>query len=440
MSEENSTFCNLLYVVDQPFENIAVTFKGLVPEQNRFQAACTLMALLESSELQAKQRVVALYILYNLYNIVPILDNPFLLLFLNLYKSHSSNLSLVKSNGDLLVEYLVESLILSDKANQLADKTPMDVYKQFSNVEDLSIINAEEINIANFENHIKSEFEIQLPSSLISRIEKLESQNENKQIWPWSIPESTKFHEPSSSTSSYTTITSPSSSLNNPIIHNKPQNISSDENETQAEWDYVMNEEISDQKRIGLLMNKAFQTALSIREVECIDLIYDCELSPEKLPNLVENNPKIAVEVLLLLKSSSQIDIYLETLLTINMSLQSSAEVMNRMRSSMEVINRLTTSIVIPPELIHKFVTNCIDACGKDKNIQSRQVRLVCVFLLSLFRNNIIDPNEYFIELQAFCITYSRIREAVELFKYIGELNKDVVSDELNFIDGITIG
>nr|CAG8433246.1 9547_t:CDS:2 [Entrophospora candida] len=383
MSEENSTFCNLLYVVDQPFENIAVTFKGLVPEQNRFQAACTLMALLESSELQAKQRVVALYILYNLYNIVPILDNPFLLLFLNLYKSHSSNLSLVKSNGDLLVEYLVESLILSDKANQ----------------------------------------------------------NENKQIWPWSIPESTKFHEPSSSSSSsYTTITSPSSSLNNPIIHNKPQNISSDENETQAEWDYVMNEEISDQKRIGLLMNKAFQTALSIREVECIDLIYDCELSPEKLPNLVENNPKIAVEVLLLLKSSSQIDIYLETLLTINMSLQSSAEVMNRMRSSMEVINRLTTSIVIPPELIHKFVTNCIDACGKDKNIQSRQVRLVCVFLLSLFRNNIIDPNEYFIELQAFCITYSRIREAVELFKYIGELNKDVVSDELNFIDGIIIG
>lgn len=50
--EENSTFRNLLYAVDQPFENIAVTFKGLVPEHNRFQAACTLMALLESSELQ----------------------------------------------------------------------------------------------------------------------------------------------------------------------------------------------------------------------------------------------------------------------------------------------------------------------------------------------------------------------------------------------------
>jgi hypothetical protein len=47
-----SKFQYLLSIMDRPFENIAVEFKGLVPEQKRFEAACELMALLEDGESQ----------------------------------------------------------------------------------------------------------------------------------------------------------------------------------------------------------------------------------------------------------------------------------------------------------------------------------------------------------------------------------------------------
>ena len=62
---------------------------------------------------------MALYILYNLYNIVPIHQNPFLILFLNLYKALSSDLASVEKDNDLLVEFRVEALILADKGSQV---------------------------------------------------------------------------------------------------------------------------------------------------------------------------------------------------------------------------------------------------------------------------------------------------------------------------------
>uniref|UniRef100_A0A5K4EZJ1 CCR4-NOT transcription complex subunit 11 n=1 Tax=Schistosoma mansoni TaxID=6183 RepID=A0A5K4EZJ1_SCHMA len=161
------------------------------------------------------------------------------------------------------------------------------------------------------------------------------------------------------------------------------------------------------------------------------DVIYNVGITPEIVPNFVNRNPVIAIEVLQLLITSPKRDEYLNALLKMEVTVQ-----------SIEVVNRLSTKIALPTEFIQDYISNCLAFCYSvnDKFYQMRHVRLVCVLLQSLIRNNILDIHnqDILIEVRTFCLEFTKAREATTLHRLILNMeNTNTASSATTFSNNI---
>ncbi|KRZ19987.1 CCR4-NOT transcription complex subunit 11, partial [Trichinella pseudospiralis] len=133
------------------------------------------------------------------------------------------------------------------------------------------------------------------------------------------------------------------------------------------------------------------------------------DLNSDQFSALVELNPQISVEILLKLNSIQRADEYFSKLLCIKISLQS------------------LEGTSLPCGFLLKFVLQCFAFCSqaKDRFVQGNLVRLISLFTVSLLNRKLLAVEEIMIEAQTFCLEFSDVVEAADLYKLLKELETE---------------
>lgn len=422
LSEENSS---------ATLESLCGQLHQLFPKEDRFKVGTTLLLLLQHVDLLPKhvQRVIALTLLFDLYKSEPLAATPFASAFVQMLKtpqedvgngaskpsSHTGHVpSLSACERNLLTS------LMGYSQKEIVKKTPQQIVDElyYATIPPVDLTSLQ-LQLAEHLSELpcvsKCGYPVILPDmdqSKATEFDKVAARSATESLTVGDPPLCGQSYRPE-----FLTLTPP---LYHSINELTWFNVTEPAQFT-IEYDTSMCVSNCAGAEARRLMGKAFKSVLTLQQQQHLvneldkdpKLVYHIGLTPSKLPDLVENNPLIAIEVLLKLMQSSQITEYFSVLVNMEMSLH-----------SMEVVNRLTTTVDLPTEFVHLYISNCISTCEtiKDRYMQNRLVRLVCVFLQSLIRNKIINVQELFIEVQAFCIEFSRIREAAALFRLLKQL------------------
>ncbi|KAI8829068.1 hypothetical protein BJ741DRAFT_669772 [Chytriomyces cf. hyalinus JEL632] len=177
------------------------------------------------------------------------------------------------------------------------------------------------------------------------------------------------------------------------------------------------------QKAIDFPLRSMEQQLISNEITEDASFVLECnQLSSTTFPNLVERNPNVAINVLKALLSLSAADEFLNAMLGMSISIHC-MDVVNKLASLMKPYN------ILGAEFMHLYIASICRKCdlSVDAENQARNVRLVCVFIQSLLRNAVIAVEEFEVEMESFCIQYSRYKEASDLFQLLrqAQFSKD---------------
>lgn len=193
-------------------------------------------------------------------------------------------------------------------------------------------------------------------------------------------------------------------------------------------WEKTMGMDEAVISRLSQLCAKAAQAPLTTEESTILlreihlptpsHLLTAPLTAPEAFPDIAENNPSVAIEYLTNLltrpNATKEFSASLDALTAAKPSLR-----------TLELVNKLATTIALPPLFLPEFSSSKLRACYEvqDKYLQQRLVRLVCVFLMAMVRSNSLDVKcALFVEVQAFCVDFSKVKEAVALLKMLKDL------------------